>query len=77
MMAAKDSNYIAVGKVVGVFGHQGWLKILVYSGIQERFEGVKVVYVETESGMTGKLLNGTRYHGNHLLLKLEKLSHQN
>ena len=71
MMAAKASNYIAVGKVVGIFGHQGWLKILVYSGIQNRFENVKVVYFETESGMTGKLLSGSRYHGNHLLLKFK------
>lgn len=70
-MAAKDNSYITVGKVVGVFGHQGWLKVLVYSGKLDRFEDVKVVYFQSETGMTGKVLSGSRYHGNKLLLKLK------
>jgi 16S rRNA processing protein RimM len=72
-MTANDSNYIAVGKVVGVYGHQGWLKILVYSGQPDRFEEVKVLYIQTETGMTGKRVSGTRYHGNGLLLKLNDI----
>lgn len=70
-MAANENSYIAVGKVVGVFGHQGWLKILVYSGKLDRFEQVKVVYLESETGMNGKVLSGSRYHGKGLQIKLK------
>jgi 16S rRNA processing protein RimM len=69
-MVAEKNSYIAVGKVVGVFGHQGWLKVLVYSGILDRFEKVKIVYFQAEAGMTGRVISGSRYHGNGLLLKL-------
>jgi len=73
VMAVEDNSYIAVGKVVGVFGHQGWFKVLVYSGKIDRFKDIKVVYFQSETGMTGKVLSSSRYHGNSLLLKLKSI----
>lgn len=70
-MTANENSYIAVGKVVGVFGHQGWLKVLVYSGKIDRFEQVKIVYLQSETGMNGMVISGSRYHGNSLQLKIK------
>lgn len=69
-MAVESDSYIAVGKVLGVFGHQGWLKILVYSGNLDRFDQVKVIFFQSESGMSGKVLSQYRYRKSGLIMKL-------
>ena len=69
-MAAESDSYIAVGKVLGVFGHQGWLKILVYSGNLNRFDDVKVIFFQSESGMSGKVLSQYQYRKPGLIMKL-------
>jgi len=70
-MAAEINSYIAVGKVLGVFGHQGWLKVQVYSGNTSRFDKIKVIFFQTESGMSGKVLNAYEQRGPNLIIQLK------
>ena len=70
-MAAESDSYIAVGKILGVFGYQGWLKVLVYSGNATRFDNIKVIFFQTESGMSGKVLIAHEQRGPNLIIKLK------
>jgi 16S rRNA processing protein RimM len=68
-----SNNYISVGRVAGVFGYQGWLKVIIYSGITERFEGVKVIYFRDGDHFEGQILDDYRIQGDNVLLKIRQV----
>lgn len=43
------AEHVSIGKVVGVFGLEGALKVQVYSDFPERFDPGSVVYIEGEA----------------------------
>ena len=71
-----SKNYISVGRVAGVFGYQGWLKVIIYSGITDRFEGVKVIYFRDGDHFEGQILDGYRIQGDSVLLKLKQVDNR-
>ncbi|MBN2365307.1 MAG: 16S rRNA processing protein RimM [Calditrichaeota bacterium] len=75
-MNAESSDFIAVGRVVGVFGYDGWLKVTIYSMKKDRFQGVKVIYINRGSGFEGKIISDQKIHGKHNLLKLNGIENR-
>jgi 16S rRNA processing protein RimM len=64
-----DSDYIAVGKIIGLHGNQGWVKILVYSDVPDRFKNVRILYIDFESDFEGKVISDQKFNAKGLLLK--------
>jgi 16S rRNA processing protein RimM len=64
-------SYISVGKISGVFGHRGWVKVIIYSARPDRFEGIKVVYFKNKEDYQAQILTGIQFHGKNVLLKLK------
>ncbi len=64
-------NYIAVGRVVRTHGTRGWVRVEVYSGLPDRFEGVRVVFFRGTAGAEGKILSDSDRLGNAVLLKFK------
>ena len=73
-MVELSSDYIAVGKISGVYGNQGWVKVITYSGIPDRFKGTKVLYFATDIGFEGKILTGQKIIAQQVLLKFSEVS---
>jgi 16S rRNA processing protein RimM len=68
-----SDSYISVGKIRGVFGHQGWVKVVIYSGLPNRFEGIKVVYFKDKDEYQARILTGIQYQGKNILLKFKQV----
>jgi 16S rRNA processing protein RimM len=62
--------YIAVGKIIKVHGVQGHVKAIPYSGFPDRFTHLKTVYIDTEEGMCGFILEDVQLQNEVSLLKL-------
>ncbi len=73
-MKPDKTDYIGVGRIAGVFGHDGWLKIMVHSQNKDRFQNVKVLYIEEDSGLEGRIVNAQKSRGKHVLLKLSGIN---
>ncbi len=63
--------FIAIGKISQPHGTRGYLKAFPYSEIPDRFRGVKIVYVETELGMQGLIVEDVQVQGRYTLLKFK------
>ncbi|NOX37828.1 MAG: 16S rRNA processing protein RimM [Calditrichaeota bacterium] len=63
--------YIAIGRVLQTHGVQGYVKAVAYSGIPERFLQLKTVYVETDEGYRGFIVEDVQLRGSTILLKLK------
>lgn len=64
-------GYLAIGYIVGVHGLRGELKVELYTDFPERFEsGVEVLIGER---LQKYLIENSRPHKTHLLLKLKKI----
>ncbi|OGB60127.1 MAG: 16S rRNA processing protein RimM [Caldithrix sp. RBG_13_44_9] len=72
-MSQVHEGFIAVGKILGIFGFQGWVKVSAYSDVKNRFARVKAVYIESGTELLRKILTGHQYHRHQLLLKFEDL----
>jgi 16S rRNA processing protein RimM len=66
-------GFIAVGKILGVFGYQGWVKVSTYSKIRNRLARVEAVYIESGTELERKILTGHQYHQHQLVLKFKDL----
>ena len=66
--------YIAIGRVLQTHGVQGYVKATAYSGIPERFLRLKTVYVETDEGYRGLVVEGVQLRGSTILLKLKGIT---
>ena len=73
---AVTESFISVGRITGVFGHQGWIKVITYSGIVDRFKDVKVVYLEDDGAYSGNILDDYRIHSNSVLLKFKQIDNR-
>ena len=62
--------YIAIGKIIQTHGIRGQLKAIPYSGIAERFSDLKTVYIESDAGMIGFVLEKMHIIDNATLMKL-------
>lgn len=49
-------SYIAIGKVTQPHGLQGYVKVVSYARIPERFLELKTVYIDTETGLQGLII---------------------
>jgi 16S rRNA processing protein RimM len=72
-MSQIHNGFIAVGKILGVFGYQGWVKVSTYSDVKNRFARVEAVYIESGTELKRKILTGHQYHRHQLLLKFKNL----
>ena len=64
-------GYIAIGRIGRAHGTRGWVSVDVYSGLPDRLDAVKIVFVEQGDRLAGKSVAGTQHHGKTLLLKLK------
>ncbi len=64
-------NYIAVGKIAQPYGLQGYVKIFAYSEIPERFFDLKTLYIESDFGMRGLIVEDVQLHNQVVVLKLQ------
>lgn len=72
-MKNKDASFIAVGRIVGVFGHRGWLKVITYANLGDRFEGVPVVYLERGNDYCGMIITAHKMHKTNIIVKLKEV----
>ncbi len=70
-MADLTESYISVGRVERTHGTKGWVQIYVYSMMLERFDDLKVIYLESATGVEGKIISDIRKMDNVLALKLK------
>lgn len=63
--------FIAIGKISQPHGTKGYLKAFPYSEIPDRFLGVKIIYMETELGMQGFIVEDIQVRGRFSLLKFK------
>lgn len=66
--------YIAIGKIVKTHGTQGFLKAVAYSENPERFQNLKVVYLEQEEGVRGYIVEAVETGRDFVLLKLRGIN---
>lgn len=64
-----DFDNIAIGRVIQAHGVQGWVKVTPYSGLPERFEVLKTLYLDSAGGLIGYILDDIQYHNMVPLLK--------
>jgi 16S rRNA processing protein RimM len=67
-------SYISVGKISGVFGHRGWVKVVIYSGLPDRFEGIRVVYFREDEEYRPRILTDVQQQANTVLLKFKEIN---
>ncbi len=75
-MVELSSDYIAVGRISGIYGNQGWVKVVTYSGIPDRFKNTKVLYFSTDTGFEGKILAGKKIIAQQVLLKFSEVNNR-
>ena len=63
-------EYIAVGKLTQAHGTGGVLKAISYAGIPERYLEIRTLYVESDQGLTGYVVDGVEAVGPGVLIKL-------
>lgn len=68
-----NEDYIAIGRVVRAHGTGGWVRVEVYSGQPQRFEGIRVLYLLGEEGPEGIILNEVKQSHMGLLLKFKNV----
>ena len=66
-----ECMYIAIGKISQPHGTKGYVRAFPYSEIPQRFLGVKVLYVETELGMQGFVVEDVLLRERFALLKFK------
>ncbi len=74
MVADVETQFIAIGRIVGTHGIEGTLKVRPYAGIPERFVGLKTVYLLQETGLTGFIIQSVRVADQLVLLNLLGIS---
>lgn len=72
-MKAEDKTHIAVGKITQAHGMAGWLKVMPYSGIPQRFELLRTIYVDTDYGLQGYIVEDVNVQRKDVLLKLRNV----
>jgi 16S rRNA processing protein RimM len=70
-MKDRDTSFIAVGRIVGVFGHRGWLKVITYAKLGDRFEGVPAVYLEIGNEYARMVIIAHKMHKTNIIIKLK------
>jgi 16S rRNA processing protein RimM len=75
-MPKLNTDYVAVGKFIGIHGNQGWLKINVYSGIPDRFKNIRIVYFSTDYGYEGRFIADQKLTAQHILLKVDGVNNR-
>ncbi len=63
--------FIAIGKISQPHGTRGYLKAFPYSEIPDRFRGIKTVYIETELGMQGLIVEDVQLRDRFSLVKFK------
>ena len=63
-----EPRYLVIGKIVAPWGVRGEVKVAIETGFPERFKRLKKVYVGEKA--TSFVLEGSRLHKGHALLKL-------
>ncbi len=66
--------YVAIGRILKTSGVEGELKAAAYSGIPERFLHLKSLYIRTEEGFRGFVIESVTVQDNTVLLRLKNIS---
>ena len=68
-MQEVNNDYIAAGRIAGPHGTGGWVKVVIYSGLPDRFDDMRVIYMKSGEETVGKILLETAVLGNGVILK--------
>ena len=62
--------YITIGRIIQTHGTGGYVKAVPYSGIPERFIELKTVYIDSDEGIQGFIIEDVQLQNGASLLKL-------
>lgn len=63
-------EYLTVGKITNTHGVRGELKVIPSTSDINRFDYLKIVWVEKDGKLTEYFVEKVRYHKNYVLIKL-------
>ncbi len=66
-----DDKRVSIGRVAGVYGVKGWLKVFLLTDFPERFRVLKEIYCNCGGVIQGFIVESSRPHKKGYLLKLE------
>lgn len=74
---ADASEYIPVGKISGVFGIKGWVKVFSFTDPRENILEYKPLYVHRHGDWIPIGVNGGQLQGKAVVMSLEKVTDRN
>jgi len=70
-MPSQSTEQVVVGRIAGIFGVRGWLRVESHTDPKENILGYSPWQVETESGWTEVRIEEGRPHGKGIVAKLD------
>jgi 16S rRNA processing protein RimM len=67
---ADSDNLVAVGKLGGTYGYEGWMKLLPLTDFPERLKNLHEVYI-TEPGLQKSIVEAVKNYRDIFLIKLQ------
>jgi len=66
-------EHIAIGKILGTSGLNGWVKVLNYSEVPGRFDDLKRIWVHMETGLQGMAIEEVEETLKGPMIKIKKI----
>jgi 16S rRNA processing protein RimM len=66
-----NEEYISVGRILRVYGTEGWVRVEMYSGRPDRLDGIRVVFLEAPGEPEGKIIQERKIDDKSVLLKFK------
>ncbi|HAO25099.1 MAG TPA: ribosome maturation factor RimM, partial [Methylophaga sp.] len=74
---ADASEFIPVGKISGVFGVKGWVKVFSFTDPRDNILEYKPLYVHRHGDWVPIEVNGGQLQGKAVVMSLEKVTDRN
>jgi 16S rRNA processing protein RimM len=70
-MAMQPVDPVVIGRITGVFGVRGWLKVFSYTEPMDNFLGYKNCFIQRQGQWLPMDIEGGQQHGKGLVIKLQ------
>lgn len=68
-----DDSHLVCGKIAGVYGVRGWVKVRSYTHPDDALLNYKPWFVKTDNGFSEIVINDMRVHGKGLVAQLNSI----
>lgn len=65
----EEIKFISIGKIVGISGNKGEVKVEILTDFPERFKNLKKVYIEKNKEMSELEIENVNYRDNSVIIK--------